>query len=156
MSGLKNWFSKRDYDYRLSVFFLKNSTACMLDAAEYNTIDQLLLPSVKMLALATESSPLPLSLQFCTGYVDLMKRSYNCFQSPGWTEVDLDLLQNQTISFKPVVCLIVGLQQARCMKKFKQQTLNQLLNKIIQVGSIEYLNAGWFESFHNCSKYLQA
>lgn len=72
---------------------------CVLEAADYNEIDQVFPFFGEIIDSHCGNSTSASLTEVCTAYVDLVNRIYRRFQSPGWRNVGLLDLQRHINSF---------------------------------------------------------
>lgn len=87
-----------------------------------------------------------------TLFVDLKNCIRKRFCSPGWTEEELFALSKQIDNFRIVTSQILGKYQASTMRTSKWQAFSHLFAALRQVGSLECIYAGVFESSHKILK----
>lgn len=97
-----------------------------------------------------ESAPV---LEVLPIYFDPKNWILNSFPCLGWMKEELYRLKGQ-ISFLQVTSSLYGDQQSSDIWSYETQALSQVVDEIWNVGSIEYLDAGWFKCSYESFKKL--
>lgn len=120
----------------------------MLEAADYNAIDQEFPFSGENIDTCFGTSTSAPVNNVCITYVALVNRIYRRFHSPEWTEVTLVKWERPINIFKRMARAVFGPHQASCLETSNWLALNSLVGALRQLRSIEYTDAGCFENSH--------
>lgn len=122
----------------------------MLEDSDYEQIDSMSLFFGECDDICFGFSSSASIIEVFTRYVDLTNSIFKRSGRPRWTNQELLDLESDANKFKKIGTAIIGLHQSFCMTTSTWHTLDNEVEAVIQVESVQYLDKGLFEVTHKC------